>query len=420
MLSRLTNVVLRCLTLGSKFFLFFFLAKYLSPSELGVYGLIVASISYSLLVIGFDFYTFSNRDLIKTEKIYWAAKLRDQTIVYAIIYIALIPLFVLLFLFNVLPRSYFFFFTILLILEHIAQELNRLYIVMSEQLLASIILFVRNGFWCFIVVPFMAFLPAYRTIETVMLAWLLGVLSACLLATTRLKDLDKVSLANQINWKWIKSGVIVAIPMLCSTLAVRGLFTFDRYLVHWLSGSDILGAYVLFMSIGNSLLSFLDAGVIVFMYPKLVELAHSNNGALFNKNMLTLFYQSVGVLFLMSALTLICLEPLLTWVGKSFYLDHSNMFILIIIAMSIFSLSLVPQIGLYAHNKDMPIILSHIAGLATFFALFLATKNLLHSLTVPYALIGACLIVLIIKTYAFFKLQKSICTKAGKEVVCQR
>lgn len=107
-LSKTTNVMLRCLTLGSKFFLFFFLAKYLEPSELGFYGLIAASISYSLLIVGFDFYAFSNRDLIKTEKQYWAAKLRDQAIVYIIIYFALFPFLVLLFLFNVLSWNYFF------------------------------------------------------------------------------------------------------------------------------------------------------------------------------------------------------------------------------------------------------------------------------------------------------------------------
>jgi len=412
--------MLRCLTLGSKFFLFFFLAKYLEPSELGFYGLIAASISYSLLIVGFDFYAFSNRDLIKTEKQYWAAKLRDQAIVYIIIYFALFPFLVLLFLFNVLSWNYFFFFTLLLILEHIAQELNRLYIVMSEQLFASVILFVRSGVWCFIVVPFMAFLPAYRTIETVLFAWLLGVLSACLLAAKKLKDLDKTSLANRINWKWIKSGIIVAVPMLCSTLAVRGLFTFDRYLVNWQSGSEILGAYVLFMSISNSLLSFLDAGVIVFMYPKLVELAHNNKTALFNKNMLSLFFQSLAILFIMSSIAAICLEPLLLWIDKSVYLDQSKIFILLIIAISLFSLSLVPQIGLYAYSKDMPIILSHIVGLVSFFIFFISTKNLLHSLSVPYALIGACLIILTIKSYAFFKLQKTIRAKAGKEAGCQR
>lgn len=47
LISRLINVSLRGGTLVCKFLLIFFLAKFLSPEEVGLFGLIVASIGYS-------------------------------------------------------------------------------------------------------------------------------------------------------------------------------------------------------------------------------------------------------------------------------------------------------------------------------------------------------------------------------------
>lgn len=58
---RLLNLALRAATLFSKFALVFVLAKFLETSEVGLYGLLAATISYVLFALGFDFYTFSTR-----------------------------------------------------------------------------------------------------------------------------------------------------------------------------------------------------------------------------------------------------------------------------------------------------------------------------------------------------------------------
>ena len=54
-LARLFNMALRGLTLASKFLLIFFLARFLEPAELGLYGLVVATIGYALYLLGLDF-----------------------------------------------------------------------------------------------------------------------------------------------------------------------------------------------------------------------------------------------------------------------------------------------------------------------------------------------------------------------------
>lgn len=69
--SQLTNIAIRGSTLASKFLLIFFLARFLEPSELGVYGLFAATIGYSLYLLGFDFYTYTTRELLKCDRSQW-------------------------------------------------------------------------------------------------------------------------------------------------------------------------------------------------------------------------------------------------------------------------------------------------------------------------------------------------------------
>ena len=68
---RVLNVFLRGMTLVSKFSLIFVLAKYLDAAELGLYGLVVATVTYSLYLVGLDFYSYSNREIIKSSASDW-------------------------------------------------------------------------------------------------------------------------------------------------------------------------------------------------------------------------------------------------------------------------------------------------------------------------------------------------------------
>lgn len=74
---RLINVGLRGMTLVSKFLLIFFLAVFLEPQELGLYGLIIATIGYSLYPLGSDFYAFTTRELLKRDRKEWGGLIKD-------------------------------------------------------------------------------------------------------------------------------------------------------------------------------------------------------------------------------------------------------------------------------------------------------------------------------------------------------
>lgn len=58
------NLLLHTATLVSKFALVFVLAKFLESAEVGLYGLLVATIAFVVGALGFSFYTYSTRELI--------------------------------------------------------------------------------------------------------------------------------------------------------------------------------------------------------------------------------------------------------------------------------------------------------------------------------------------------------------------
>ena len=76
--EKFISIVLKIITLLSKFILIFILAKYLKPYEIGIFGLVLATVGIGIYFIGFEFYTFSLRNFIHKSKKYWGQYLKTS------------------------------------------------------------------------------------------------------------------------------------------------------------------------------------------------------------------------------------------------------------------------------------------------------------------------------------------------------
>ncbi|OQW88226.1 MAG: hypothetical protein BWK72_10335 [Rhodoferax ferrireducens] len=400
-LARLTNIALRGMTLGSRFVLIFILAKLLEPAEVGLYGLLAATIAYVMMSLGFDFYSYATRELINTDRKNWLALLRDQGVFFGITYAVVLPLCCLIFWFGLLPWALMLWFFPLLVLEHIAQEFNRLLVAISEPLWASIVLFLRSGLWAIIASLWMWFFPDQRNLNFVFAAWLTGVLFASLLAASRLRGLDRVSLARAIDWAWIKRGVRVAAPFVLATLSLRAINTVDRYWIEALSGLEVLAAYVLFVGIANVILTFLDAAVFTFIYPALIAAAGKRDQVAFNTLMKRLTKQTVAITAGLSMLVIVLASPVLSWLNRPVYTQYFSLLYWIVLATSLLAISMIPHYGLYARHCDKPIIVSHLASLPIFFISIYLLSSILAESAVPAAMAITFLFLLLLKSMFF-------------------
>ncbi|MDT3709479.1 MAG: hypothetical protein ROZ65_04985 [Pseudomonadaceae bacterium] len=398
---RLINILLRSGTLLCKFLLVFFLARFLPPEDLGVFGLIVAAIGYSFFLIGFEFYTYSSRELLGVDKGKWFPIIRDQWIFFAISYSLFVPLALLAFGAYFSSWKYVEWFLVLLLLEHTAQELNRLLVVMNEQFMASFVLFLRNGAWAIVAILLMSYVEGARRLDVVFLSWSIGAVAACVLGMSKLLQLDKSAWDRKVDWCWIFRGIKIAFPLLIASLAVRGLFTFDRYWVEAAAGLDILGAYVLFIGIAFSIVSFLDAGVIAFLYPRIVFAAKEQNEQRFKKNMKELAITLVLATGAMTALSLLISPFVLGWIGKDVYIDNLYLLKWLLLAVAIYAASLVPHVGLYAKHCDKAILYSQALGLLVFFVGCFIGVPVFGVIAVVWAMCLSFLVILIWKSAVY-------------------
>lgn len=358
---KIYNLLIRGATLASRFVLVIFIAKFLSAEELGAYSLFAASITYALFFVGMDFYTFSSREILSVQKSLWFGIVKNQIVFYLLFYIIAFPLIYSLFYFGFLPKQFILWFYFILVAEHLAQESMRLLVVLDKAFLANIALFIRSGVWVYAAVIIMFFDDGFRDVTTILALWLVGSSISILLVVPELKRLHKISVdICSIDYNWMIKGIKIAIPLLVGTLALRSIYLVDRYSLSYFASLGVVGIYSFYSSFASALLAFVDAVVVMQIYPKIVS-------AVKNKDFTALdfykrkFVRSVAILSLVLAILLpIGLYLLLLWMNKPEYLEYLPLLALLMVSSIVYSFALLPHYELYAHNEDKKIILSSV------------------------------------------------------------
>ena len=364
MTIQLLNLGLRAVTLAVKFAFILALAVFLPPEEVGLYGLITVTVSYSIYFVGFEFYTFSTRDLVARPRSEWSRLLSNQLVFFGLMYVVVLPAFSIGFFLEMLPWSVMAAFIALVVLEHLSTELMRLLVAIEKPLLATLVIFIKQALWalCFAITMWLA--PEFRNISDLLLFWIAGSALSILIGIGPLLKLDWKGALTKIDWRWIRTGAMIAIPLLLSSVAVRSLFTFDRYAFEALNSLALLGAYSVYMGVASAMLSFMESGVFVFYYPRMMKAYKEQNMSEFEHAYSKLAKQSaIWLTFLMvgAAIAGVVVFPMLK---ETIYYDNLTLFFAIIVAMAIFIGGYVFQYGLYTTTRDKSIIVANIAGLA--------------------------------------------------------
>lgn len=369
-LKILANITLRGSTLISKFLLLFILAKYAEPSELGVYGLITVSVSYLLYLLGLDFYTYSTREIITNDHNAHSEIIKNQTYFHLIVYAIVLPFVSLLFAFNIFDASLIIPFYFLLILEHIAQELNRILIAIGKVITASVVLFFRSGLWCYIAGLLIYFDVYEDNLIVTLIAWIVGAAVATGIGFWELRNLPwKSAHTLTIDWQWIKSGLSVAALFFFGTLCLRGIYTADRYIVNYLSGITAVGVYTFYMGACNAYSTFIDASVVSFRYVKMVESYRKGDIKQFLQNRKSMLNAILAVSAFVFAVAIFLIEPVVGIVGREEYLENIPYFFVMLGATFFITVSLVSHYSLYAFGEDKVLSAINFSGIVIFLIL---------------------------------------------------
>lgn len=366
-LARILNVLLRGISMALRLVLILVLAKLLPPADLGVFGLMIATVSFGALILGADFFAYSQREMLaRPAEGRWFV-IAHQVRAYLILYLMLLPLYLLIFIFDLLDWKYVVWFFVLLILEHISQEINRLLIVMHKQIEASLIIFLRIGSWVIILIPLMYLNEQFRSLNYIYFLWTLGLLLAVIVGGFIV--LRSIPIRNKIiiDNKWLKKGFKVGIFFLVATISFQGILTFDRYAVEYFSNLELLGVYVFYASIVIGAYSLLDPAVISFLYPRMLESYQKGDLISYKKTFKELIYSTLFVSIALGLIIWLLTPFLITWVDRTIYTEYLNGLYLLIVAGFFISIGYIPHYALYSMKKDKVIIASQVASVIVFF-----------------------------------------------------
>lgn len=418
LLKRLLNVALRSLSLGSRFALLFVLARLLTSAELGLYGLVVVTVSFSVLVLGGDYYTYSHRELMSRPREQWSFVLQHQVLAVALLYVVLLPLQGLVFGFGLLPCSVAIWFFTLLVVEHLAQELNRLLVAMQMPLTASWVLFVRSGLWVWVVVPLMWNISALQNLETIFLAWFVGSLLAVLLGVGAVWRAIPNWQWWRIDWAWLRTGYRKGLMFLTATMCFRTLFTADRYILEHFAGADMLGAYVLYCGMAMAIVNFMDPAIFSFLYPRLVSAWRQGHYVTYRRVLKELTISAVLASFCLAAACALLAPWVLRWTGRDIYLAQQPLLWVLLAVAVLYGIGMVPHYGLYARGADRSIMFAHISSLVVFVVLVALMITYSSLYAVPLALIGAFLWMGGVKLWIYARLEPNACDAVATPEHC--
>jgi O-antigen/teichoic acid export membrane protein len=405
--ERILNVGLRSVTLGTRFLFIFFLAKYLDPALVGYYGLFTAAIGYALYFVGLDFYTYMAREILKVPNDQRGQMVKGQAALSGVLYVLLFPVGLVFISESGWPGQLPLWFFPLLILEHFNQELYRLMVALSQQIAASVILFVRQGSWAIASVLLLNFHLPSRNLDTVLTLWAIAGLAAAAMSIRTLKKMNMSGWGTSVDWHWVKKGIAISGSFLLATLALRGVNTFDRYWLESLGGIDTVAAYVLLLGVAGTLLTFLDAGVFAYAYPALIQHHHKHEYAQARTRVREVLWQTAILSGAFALVSWLLLPYLLRWIGNPVYLESAHLYPWLLLATVLNALSMAPHYGLYAQGHDKPIIYSHGASLVFFVASTWLLSDRFGPMAVLLGLNLAFALVLVWKTLAYWLACKS-------------
>jgi O-antigen/teichoic acid export membrane protein len=359
------NLGLRGGSLLAKFALMIYITRYIGLEAVGIFGLLQAANVIGTKVIGYGLYFVANRDMVDIAPQKQATIIRDQHVSYLFGYGAVIVLTVLAWPF--IPetyQSYVLYSVALLMTAHQVLELGNSLIALHRPLATNFIFAITNGLWAFPPIIMGLLDPAYRTLDVVLLGWLIGAVVSLILGWIFQLYLPfKIVLKQPINWGWIKKALWRGMPLYIAILTMNGSMYVDRYVISWLTNLELAGVFVMFWSFAYAVQILMQTGVLVNEYPKLIADYKRADEAAFWQRFRALSWRMAwagGVFCLIAAFAI---APIVHFVNKPLALEHMNLFYMMLFGFWVRFQADVSNYALYARHQDKALSLSYFMNL---------------------------------------------------------
>jgi O-antigen/teichoic acid export membrane protein len=364
--SSLANLGLRSLALGSKFLFLVYAGKYLAVEEMATYGLMGATVSIAVTLLGLEFYAFSTREILARDNASRAVCLRDQLAFHGIAYLALLPLSLPVFATGILPWSLAGWFVVLSILDHLGQETARILNTIFRPVLSTALFFLRSAAWGIVVVVLWLWQPDVVSLAIIFGAWSAGTGFSLLIAAAEFRRLGwHRSRHVPINWGWIGHGIVVAGPFLISALSYRAIELADRYIIHFLVDNTAVGVYSFYGTLANVIPAIVGAAVSSILVPRIIRAYQTGNAADYHSQYRRLTVMTVGIVVASIPAVFLAIAALQPYLGKQEYVRELPTCAVLLLSTAVSIVAQIPGVALYARKDDIALLIAVLIGAGT-------------------------------------------------------
>lgn len=358
--------MLRGVTLASRFLLLLVIAKFLTSTELGLFGIMAAALAFALLAMGLEFYAFSMRELMSATDTCRVAMLRDNLVLFLCGYAILAPVLIPVFMLGFMPTELLPWFFTLAVAEHISHESTRALTALSRPIAANLVLFVRAAAWIYGLFVFFWVTERHIALDSVFAWWLGGAIASLAIVAFVLRDMPWQSVRQTpVNWAWILQGLRAARPFVITAASGLGLSYFDRFVLNAFSGPSAVGVLTFFSGVAASTHMIVNASIAHVRLPRLVGAWKSGDQADYQREISGLGKATLLWITPIAALAAVAIYPVVAWIGRSEYQETLGAYFVILIASVIRCTADIPLYGLYAQHRDQALLWVNLAAFLT-------------------------------------------------------
>ena len=352
----LISSILRLSSVGIKFIFVFFVAHAFTDAGVADYGVLTALIAITMLLIGFDFYSFANKELISNPNKWFV--ISNQFVFSFVCYLILIPVTLIFCLTGLLNPKFALYFYVIVITEHFSQEIYRALISLEKPIQANIVFFLRNGAWVFL--PILNYyLSSSFDILGILTSWIFGLAVSIILGVYfLLKKVEFKPEKNKINFNWIKKGFFYSLFFYGSTIGFKLVEYSDRFFLNAQTKRVEVASYMIFSQIVNVLNILLFTSIFSIQFPKLFRQYENNDNHNYFSTIKKMRFDVLILSFLLVIGLVVMIHPIIKFLGKEHYLEYVSSFYILLFSSFIYNVSLVDHFILYSQNKVRYILMS--------------------------------------------------------------
>lgn len=356
----LASLAIRGISLGGKTLLIILLGRYATAADLGIYGIFSSTIILAGTVAGFEFYTYSGRELLAPERDAGSLVFGHFSFVSLVTLLTATATVFLLSTTGLLARAFLPLFFGILLFSTISNHLVQILVYLSRPVAAQLVLLVRDGLWGYIAVYFLIHGGGLHTVFQV---WTIGTLLAVMLGAVLLAQ----ALPRMIPWKlpsseWFKKGIRISSLFVLTAFSYKLVEFADRYLIDLYLDREHVGMYTLFASLANLLTVLTATTVDLFFYPKLIKYWNHNDRTAFAATVRAYLLRTAVITIPGALIGWFAVEPFLSIIGKESFIPYLPAYAVLLVSATVTSFATVPHYILFATKRDT----------ATFTLVFLA------------------------------------------------